>query len=397
VKPSLIKIGSLDPADAAVTLLQAESPASYASGHLLFARDDTLMAQPFDPEARRPTGDAFPLAENVGPEGSRYVAASVSANGTLVYADDNGLASRQLTWFDRSGRTLATLGDAGPYSDVALSPDERHVAISLATGSPENHDIWIIDVARNVRSRLTVDPGADRSPLWSRDGTQIAYEAERSGKVSIRQQSANGTGVDELLLEVPGTPSRPCGVSQCGVTPSGWSADGRHMAHTVRGSFPQTTDVWILPLFGDRKPFPLANTEFLEGSGTFSPDGKWIAYVTSEPGLPNVYVQPFPRPGGKYRVSRDGGHQPLWRADGKELFYFAPDGVMMTVAMDATGQFRAGAPQALFRTGATAANFFRQQYAVTKDGQRFLVNAPSQQSSGAQLTVVVNWPAATQK
>jgi serine/threonine protein kinase/Tol biopolymer transport system component len=396
-KPSTIKIGSLDAAGAAVPLLQAESPASYASGHVFFARDDTLMAQPFDPEARQLTGDAFPVAEHVRPEGSRYVGASVSANGTLVYASDEGLASRQLNWFDRAGRTLGTLGDAGPYDDLALSPDELRVAVTLGTGSPENRDIWIIDLTRNLRSRLTVDPGIDASPLWSPDGTHIVFQAQRPGKVSLRQQLANGTGADESLLEVPSTPSRPCDVGQCNIIPNDWSADGRSITYTFQGSFPRTSDVWILPLFGDRKPFPLVQTEFLEGSGTFSPDGRWIAYTTSEPGQPNVYVQPFLRTGGKYRISRDGGHQPLWRADGKELFYLGADGTMMTVPIGANGPVDAGEPQALFRTGAVAANFFRRQYAVTKDGQRFLVNAPSQQSMGAHLTVFVNWTAAIQK
>ena len=420
-KPSMIKIGSLDSTGAAVMFLQAESPVSYASGHVLFARDDTLMAQPFDPEARQTTGDAFPLAEHVRPEGSRYVGASVSANGTLVYASDDGLAARHLTWFDRAGRALGTVGDAGPYDELALSPDQRRVAVTLGTGSPENHDIWIIEIARNVRSRVTVDPGIDRSPVWSPDGTQIAFERLRSGKVSLRQQLMDGTGADEPLLEVPGTPSRPCDtgdtartaapnvVGQCYVTPSAWSADGRFIAYTLGGNFPRTSDVWVLPLLGDRKPLPVVQTKFLEGSGTFSPDGRWIAYTSDEAGQPNVHVQPFLRAGGKYRVSPDGGHQPLWRADGKELFYLRADGTMMAVPVQSTSQFDPGAPQTLFRTGAAAATFYttpdrpggeallRHTYDVTKDGQRLLINTPSQQSSGAQLTVVVNWMAAIQK
>jgi len=150
-------------------------------------------------------------------------------------------------------------------------------------------------------------------------------------------------------------------------------------------------------LFGERKPFPLSPTAFFEGSGKFSPDGRWIAYTTSEPGEPNVYVQPFLRTGGKYPVSRDGGHQPSWRADGKELFFLAPDGTMMAVPIDAAGQLAIGAPQALFQTGATAATNYRQMYAATKDGKRFLVNSPPQRLSGPHLTVIVNWTAAIQK
>jgi eukaryotic-like serine/threonine-protein kinase len=384
-KPSTIRIGSLDPADAAITLLQAESSVSYASGHVLFARDETLMAQPFDPGTRQPKGDAFPLAEHVSREGSRYVGASVSENGTLVYARGGSLATQQLTWFDRAGRALATLGEAAPYENFALSPDERRVAVAFGTGSPINQDIWIIDIARNVRSRLTVDPGPDRSPVWSPDGTRIAFGSQRSGKASLRQQLINGTAADESLLEGSG-----------GITPSNWSADGRFIAYTLAtGTFPPKLDVWVLPLFGDRKPFPLAQTEFNENSGVFSPDGRWIAYTTDEAGQPNVYIQPFLRAGGKYQVSRDGGFQPVWRADGKELFYLGADGTMMAVPIDATGQFDAGVPQALFPTDTLT--IVSPTYAVTKDGKRFLVNARPQQSSVAPLTVVVNWPAAIQK
>ena len=214
--------------------------------------------------------------------------------------------------------------------------------------------------------------------------------------MTLRQRLVSGTGSEEPLLEALGTRSRPCESRQCTIVPSAWSTDGRYIAYTLSGGFPRTADVWIFPLFGDRKPFPLAETEFLEGSATFSPDGRWVAYTTNEPGWPNVYVQPFLRTGGKYPVSRDGGYQPRWRSDGKELFYLALDGTMMTVPVDATGEFHAGAPQPLFRMGAMA-NSYRQQFAVTKDGQRFLVNAPSQQSSGPQLTVVVNWIATIQK
>ena len=178
-------------------------------------------------------------------------------------------------------------------------------------------------------------------------------------------------------------------------TPSDWSADGRFLAYTQRTSS-TTSDVWVLPLFGDRKPFPLLQTGFVEASGVFSPNGRWIAYTTNEAGQPNVYVQPFPGAGAKYQVSRDGGGHPVWRADGKELFYLGPDASLMAVPIDTTDRFDIGAPQALFPTGAPRFNTSRV-YAVTKDGKRFLVSARPQQASGTPLTVVLNWTAAIQK
>jgi dipeptidyl aminopeptidase/acylaminoacyl peptidase len=380
----MIRIGSLDPADVPITLLQAESSVSYASGHLLFARNETLMAQPFDPEARQPKGDAFPLAEHVSSEGSRYVGASASENGTLVYAQGGLQAAQQLTWFDRAGRILGTLGEAAPFINLALSPDERRVAVALETGNPANLDIWIIDIARNVRSRLTFDPGTDGSPVWSPDGTRIAFEGSTSGKVSLRQKPINGTAADESLLEGLGS-----------ITPSGWSADGRFIVYTHAG-LSATSDVWVLPLFGDRKPFPVVQTGFTEASAVFSPDGRWIAYTSNEGGQSNVYVQPFPGAGGKYQVSRDGGNRPVWRADGKELFYLAADRTLMAIPIDTTSEFEAGVPTALFRADVSTFNN-SQVYAVTKDGKRFLVNARPQQSSVAPLTVVVNWTASIQK
>ena len=193
--PSVIRIASLDRPGADVTLFEAESAVSYASGHLIFADDETLMARPFDLEARQLRGEAFPLAERVSTEPSRYIGVSVSANGTLVYGQAGPDLARQLTWFDRSGRELGTLSEPALYSGLALSPDERRVAVTLETGAPSNVDICLIDIARNIRSRLTVHPGQERSPVWSPDGTRIAFQSSRSRQpIAIRQTLSDVDG-----------------------------------------------------------------------------------------------------------------------------------------------------------------------------------------------------------
>ena len=379
--PAVIRIGSLDSTGPGVSLLQAESSVTYASGHLLFARDEALMAQPFDLQARQLKGEAFRIAEGVSTEGSRYVSASMSETGTLVYAPKGSQAAPQLTWFDRRGRVVGTLGEAAPYLSVALSPDERRVAVSWGTGNPENVDVWMIDTATSIRSRLTADAGRDVSPVWSRDGTRIAFQSSRRAMApALRQAFTHAARPDELLLEGPGNFT---------MTPSDWSSDGRFIAYTTHGS-----DIWVLPLFGDRKPFALVRTPFTETSAVFSPDGQWIAYTSNEGGQPDVYVRSFPGDGKKWQVSRDGGGHPLWRADGKELFYLAADGTMMAVSIDMTSPVNVNVPKALFQAGASTFGY-NQAYGVTKDGRRFLVNVRPQPPSGtAPLTVVLNWTAA---
>jgi Tol biopolymer transport system component len=269
----------------------------------------------------------------------------------------------QLTWFDRGGHALDAVGEAAPYESLSLSSDAHHVAVALRTGKRDDHDIWVIDIGRSLRSRLTVEPGTNGWPVWSPDGKRIVFESWRPGKVFLRQRYIDGTAADESLLEGAGF-----------LRPSSWSSDGRFIAYTSLGSFPFKSDIWALPLFGDRKPFPLIQSAFTENSGVFSPDGRWIAFVSDEAGQPNVYVQGFPVAGRKYPISKDGGSDPVWRSDGRELFYLGADRTLMAARINAASQFDAGVPQALFPTGAAPVNnaqgFESQGYAVTKDGER---------------------------
>jgi Tol biopolymer transport system component len=217
-------------------------------------------------------------------------------------------------------------------------------------------------------------------PVWSPDGTRIVFQSARQGDPGLHEKLVSGTANDTLLLK-RGTESLQ--------SPTDWSHDGRFLAFTAF-SARNRGDVWVLPLFGDRTPIPVVQTAFSEDSGAFSPDGRWIAYQSAESGQDQIYVQPFPATGGKYQVSKGGGVRPLWRADGRELFFQALDSTMMAAAIDTTRQFEAGMPKPLFQTGAAIS---RRNVAVTRDGQRFLVNTGIQRSSTVPLTVVVNWQA----
>ena len=385
-KPGRIRIGTLDTMDA-TTLLQVESSAAFASGHLLFNREGTLMAQPFDATSRQFRGDAFPLVEHIGNEGSRYASFSVSDTGVLVSARGVARPTTRLAWTDRAGRQLGTIGDPAPYQSLALSPDERRVAVVLTSGTPENRDIWILDAARGIQTRFTFDAGDDNGPVWSPDNLRIVFQSTREGSAAMRQKRVDGTTNEEPLLAA-GAGGAPF--------PTDWSADGRYVLYGGTQVTAGSPDIWALPLFGDRKPFPLVQTPFAETNAAFSPDGRWFAYESNESGQLDIYVQPFPPTGGKFQVSKNGGARPVWRRDGQELFFLSPESKLMAAAIDTTAQFQADIPTPLF-TITTIGSSGSRQYAVTKDGRRFLVNVIQEQSTATPLTVVVNWPSAVQK
>jgi len=242
-------------------------------------------------------------------------------------------------------------------------------------------DIWVIELLHGNSLRLTFDPSEESHPIWSPDGSRVVFAANRTGYVDLYQKLSSGAGNDEILLKT--LTSKP---------PSDWSLDGRFIVY--QNLSPKTqSDLWVLPLFGDRQPRPFLQTEFNEWQGRLSPDGKWMAYDSDESGEIKVYVRPFSATGGVWQISASGGEQPVWRHDGKELFYVSSEKKLMAVPVEANSpNFRAGAPQELFQMHSVSRPWAKQ-YAVTADGQRFLVNTLVEDAAPSRITVVVNWAA----
>ncbi len=373
-----IYVGSLD-AKVTKRLLPITMNAVYAPpGFLLFLRNETLMAQRFDADKLELTGEPLPVAEHVAFNiGLRLAAFSVSENGVLAFRTGSWQVDQPL-WFDRGGRQTGALGAAGLYFNLALSPDERRAAVDLTDTQTGTTDIWLFDLAHGIPSRFTTHPANDSTPLWSPDGSRIVFSSNREGVSNLYQKIASGVGPEEVLLK-SSEPKRA----------DDWSSDGQFIVYQTRN--PQTkSDLWVLPTSGDRQPFPFLQTEFNELQAQFSPDRKWIAYISDESGAPEVYVQTFPASSGRWRVSTGGGTQPRWRRDGRELFYIAADRKLMAVDVKLGATFEAGVPRPLFGTRAFNVANAGNSYAVSADGQRFLnkflggvANAPHASTSRA--------------
>ena len=370
-----VYLGELD-GPATRKLFDADSAAVYTSGHVLFVRRARLFAQPFDVSRLEPSGAPFPIADDVS--GSQLAGVSASAEGVLAFRTGSVSVERQFVWFDRSGKEIGTVGDADSEKLLpSASPDLAHVAFFGRVNG--NVDIWVLETRRHVLSRFTDHVGVDLGPVWSRDGSRIAFFSARNGDSALYQKSTTGGGNEELLL-------------QGQATPYDWSPGDNIVLYE------QNNDLWALPMRGpDRKPFPVMQTEFEEREGKFSPDGRWLAYVSNSSGPFEVYVQPFPGPGQKILVSTHGGAQVRWREDGRELFYIALDGKLMAVPIDlsANGQsLTPGIPVALFSTrvghviGPGASG---PEYVVSANGQRFLMSTLARADRSGPIRVIVNW------
>jgi serine/threonine protein kinase len=400
-----LRIGSLDSLEPKI-LGPASSNAIYARGYLFFRRDTTLLAQPFDEKTLSTLGEAVPIADNVN-VGLSAGFFSVSETGVLVYqASKNAqregtpfvgsAGERTLAWIDRDGKQLEQLKNPGDIADLQLSPDRTKLAYSLWGSDPMARDLWIYDLKRQLPTKFTFDAGAERYPIWSPDGKSIVYTAHQKRFGDIYRKATDLSGPEELLWESSGDKA-----------PTSWSPDGKFvLVNTYSSAGNGGVHIWKLPLTSERsgetlKPTPfLDRGSFQEIDGQFSSDGKWVAYTSNESGRFEVYVAPFPGPGGIRQISSNGGSFPRWRPDGKELYYMEVEGVgglMAAEIINRGSTFDVGVVRQLTRGMINQRGYL---YDLSKDGNRVLVHilggvlASGERGTYSEpLTLVTNWPA----
>ncbi len=348
-----------------------------APGYLVFSQRDVLVAQHFDLQKLELTGQPESIVTERAPN------VSVSSNGILAYQTIQGDQNNgQLTWLDREGKPLGVLGDTGDYYMPRLSPDGNKLAVEHHNAQGTG-DVEMFDLVRGTSTRFTFDPTHHNSgSTWSPDGTRLAFHSTRNG-TSIYVKATAGSAPEELLLQ------------SNNANPTDWSPDSRFILYDF-GSSASRSDIWMLPLTGNRKPQPVIQSSFKEMQGQFSPDGRWLAYASDESGRMEVYVSSFPPTGGKWQVSNTGGDTPKWRRDGKELFYLASDQTVIAVPVTTGASFVAGRSTPLFKSSIRHSTNDFWYYDVSADGQRFL-GVVSLSENSSPITVLVNWPALLKK
>jgi serine/threonine protein kinase len=353
-------------------VMRGTSNTSYVPpGYLIYSNQGTVLAQKFDAKSLRITGSPFPIAEHVSTfvvvSGAEF---SVSANGILAYL--TGSSGRvQLAWHDREGRRLGSIGEPGFYPQISLSPDEKRLAVQRTESEVTN--LWILELSSGIFSRLTFNPAGDVNPQWSPDSREVLFSSSRNGHLDLHRKSLGG-GAEELVYQ-----------SEEDKGPFHWSKDGWILFIGAGNNF------YRVPLAGERKPLLALKSEFGIDMAAVSQDGRWVAYESPESGRSEVYVAAYPAFAGKRQVSIAGGCQPLWRRDGRELFYLTLDGKLEAVDVRGGATLDTSVPHTLFRAPITV-NANAGEYCVTGDGKRFIFREPVGETA-APINVVVNWTA----
>jgi eukaryotic-like serine/threonine-protein kinase len=375
-----IYLGSLD-GDVPELLLRGIWTAVFAPpDHILFLRNGAIMARRFDPSHHQLSSDSVMLARLSGTSDGA-IRMSASRNGILALVAGGAGADQQLVWSNRAGKSEGTVGGPGIYFTPRLSPDGTKLAVAMAPPGSPTRDIWVLDTAVHTEARLTFDQFHNWTPVWSPDGAKLAYSSNPKEKFHIYARSADGSGARQPLLE-----------DNAIEYVDSWSSDGKYIAYTRQDPDGKPGwDIWVLPLSGGKKPFPVVQSQSNKEDPSFSPDGKWLAYDSDESGQWEVYVVPFPLGEGKWQVSRGGGQQPRWRRDGKELFFLTTGNRLMAAEIrDRGASLEIGARQSLFQTHAAPSPF--RTYDVTGDGEKFIIVSRHAELSPKAITIIANWP-----
>jgi serine/threonine protein kinase len=364
-------------------ILAGISNVAYANGYLLYMRENSLMAHAFDPDALELKGDPFPIAESVD-FSTRYSVASftVSQNGVLVYLGKSAASVPELALFGPDGTKKRSFGQPEVFVNARLSKDGSMIAMDLYEVSARNADVWLLDIIRGVKTRFTFDNSVDAYPIWSPDGKSVVFASNRGGRYDLFEKNTNGATDEKLLISSPLLKS-----------PNDWSSDGKYILYNSSGDPNTKSDIWAIPMVGERAPFSFVHSEFSELSGAFSPDGKWVAYQSDESGKNEIYVRPFPGPGAKWQVSSSGGRSPLWKNNGKEIYYLS-GAKILAAQVNGTGQtFTVGAVREFFNPsevgGINMGNGTVRD--ISPDGNSILLSVSKGTLATAPLTLVMNW------
>ena len=347
------------------------------SGHLVYLSGGNLMAVPFDAKRLQVAGNAIRVLEGVRHSESGAGLFSVSATGSLAYVP-GGLEQRtsRFVWVDRKGRRTPLAAPPRVYGQFSLSPDGRQVAVSIPSGP--RSDIWTHDIARNNSTRLT-SQGLNNLPIWTPDGKWITYQSSKGGPLNLFRMPADLSGAEQQLTK-----------SDSRATPASWSPDGKELVFSVQDPI-NASDLWVMPANDFSKARPWLRTAATESQARFSPNGRWLAYISNETSRVEVYVRPFAGPGGKQQISTEGGLEPLWAPTGKELFYRSGRKMMM-VEVTTDSSFTKSAPRVLFEGQFVGATYPIGTSAISPDGQRFLMREPVESSQPVnQMNMVLNW------